>query len=448
MFRFLAALEMTKSFMGMAGLRPAIIRSRQLDLNSLQNITHKCSAVAPGYNTIPHIQKSPQIPVQTTAQGRFHASIFVKNCKFRQCTDGININCVNKLTEFTYFYIIMLKRTLQPILEQALPLQKVTLLLGARRTGKTALLQVMYANYRDKTLWLNGEDVDTHALLEHRSEGNYRRLLAGKSLLIIDEAQYIPDIARKAKLMIDTITPLHIILTGSSAFDLVQMGEPLVGRNITLQLYPLSYAEWKQQEDALQTRQSLPDKLVFGNYPELSRLPDAAQKENYLRELVQTYLLKDILAFENIRNAQKLKDLLTLLARQIGAEVSVEELGKQLGMSKNTVDRYLNLLSKVFVVHARGGFSANLRKEVVKSKRWYFHDNGIRNALINDFSPFSLRPDKGMLWEQHFINERLKFNHYAGNPPESYFWRTYDQQAIDLVQVRNGQIAALEGKWK
>ena len=192
----------------------------------------------------------------------------------------------------------------------------------------------------------------------------------------------------------------------------------------------------------------LEQKLIYGNYPELANLQDDFRKEAYLKELVNTYLFKDILVFENIRNAQKLKDLLVLLAHQIGAEVSLDELGRQLNMSKNTVERYLDLLSKVFVVFPRGGYSANLRKEVVKSKKWYFYDNGIRNALINDFSLPAVRNDKGMLWEQHFIVERLKFNHYAGNPPESFFWRTYDQQEIDLVEVKNRQVAAFECKWK
>lgn len=341
----------------------------------------------------------------------------------------------------------MLKRVLQPVIEKNLTLQKITLLLGARRTGKTELLRQIQKDRQDTTLWLNGEDMDTAVLLEHRSEANYKRLLAGATLLIIDEAQYLPDIAAKAKLMIDTISPLHIILTGSSAFDLVQMGEPLVGRSITFQLFPLAYSEWKQQENPLQTLQLLEDKIIFGNYPELSGLPTPAKKEAYLKDLVNTYLLKDILAFESIRNAQKLKDLLVLVAHQVGAEVSLEELGRQLGMSKNTVERYMNLLTKVYVLYARGGYSKNLRKEVVKSKRWYFFDNGIRNALLNDFSPLALRPDKGALWEQHFTGERLKYNHYQGNPPESYFWRTYDQQEIDLVEVRNRQITAFECKW-
>lgn len=341
----------------------------------------------------------------------------------------------------------MLKRIIQPQLEKVLNQQKISLILGARRAGKTELLKAIFNTRQESSLWLNGEDVQVMALLEERSEANYRRLLAGKSLLIIDEAQYIPDIARKAKLMIDTIVPLHIVLTGSSAFDLERVGEPLVGRSITFHLHPLSYQEWKQEEDALQTSQRLSDKLVFGNYPELYHLSDPHEKESYLRELVNTYLLKDILAFENIRNPKKLRDLLILLAWQTGSEVSLDELGKQLGMSKNTVDRYLDLLSKVFVVHAKGGFSSNLRKEVVKSKRWYFWDNGIRNALIGDFRPVTVRNDRGALWEQYFINERFKYLGYSGRFVESYFWRTYDQQEIDLVEVEQQAIRAFECKW-
>lgn len=342
----------------------------------------------------------------------------------------------------------MLKRILEQQLEDSLSLQKVTLLLGARRTGKTELLRSIFQKHQGKALWLNGEDNDTALLLEDRTEANYRRIIGAKTILLIDEAQFVPDIARKVKLMIDVIRPLHIILTGSSAFDLAQMGNPLVGRTITVQLFPLCYQEWKQQEDELQTRQFLEQKLIYGNYPELTNLQEDFRKEAYLKELVNTYLFKDILVFENIRNAQKLKDLLVLLAHQIGAEVSLDELGRQLNLSKNTVERYLDLLSKVFVIFSRGGYSANLRKEVVKSKKWYFYDNGIRNALLNDFSLLAVRNDKGMLWEQHFIVERLKFNNYAGNPPESFFWRTYDQQEIDLVEVKNQQIAAFECKWK
>lgn len=342
----------------------------------------------------------------------------------------------------------MLRRILQDSLRENLSLQKVTLLLGARRTGKTELLQAVYEAAPGTTLWLNGEDADTAALLEKRTQANYRRLLDGYTLLMVDEAQYVPGIAQKAKLMIDTIKPLHIILTGSSSFDLVQMDQPLVGRSITYQLFPLSQAEWAQQENAVQTRQHLEDRLLYGSYPEISRLKTARQKEMYLKELVNTYLLKDILVFENIRNAQKIKDLLVLIAWQVGSEVSLDELGKNLGMSKNTVERYLDLLSKVFVIYSRGGYSRNLRKEVVKSRRWYFVDNGIRNAVINHFGPLATRTDVGALWEQYFLGERLKHNQYRHPGVESYFWRTYDGQEIDLLESHNGLLEAFECKWK
>ena len=342
----------------------------------------------------------------------------------------------------------MLRRILQNTLEENLSRQKVTMLLGARRTGKTELLQSVFETHGSTTLWLNGEDMDTAALLEKRTQANYKRLLEGYTLLMIDEAQYIPDIAKKVKLMIDTIKPLHVILTGSSSFDLMQMEQPLVGRSITLQLFPLSQQEWEQKENALQTKQNLEDRLIYGSYPEISQLKTARQKEMYLKELVNTYLLKDIFAFENIRNTQKIRDLLVLIAFQVGAEVSVDELGRNLGMSKNTVERYLDLLSKVFVIYSRGGYSGNLRKEVVKSRKWYFVDNGIRNAIINNFSPLATRNDVGALWEQYFLGERLKYNQYTASGAESYFWRTYDQQEIDLVETYNGDLTAFECKWK
>lgn len=342
----------------------------------------------------------------------------------------------------------MFDRKLLEIIEYNLSKQKVTLLLGSRRVGKTELLQTLYLKKQKGTLWLNGEDQNTLLMLEHRSIANYKKLLEGYKLLIIDEAQYIPEITLKVKLMIDHIKPLHIILTGSSSFDIVNMGYPLVGRSITYHLFPLAQMEWKQNENLLETMQNLEDRLIFGSYPELSQLKKQKQKTDYLRELVNTYLLKDILIFEQINNSQKLKDLLVLIAHQVGSEVSMHELGKQLGMSKNTVERYLDLLSKVFVIYSRSGYSNNLRKEVVKGKKWYFIDNGIRNALIGDFRPLAIRNDVGVLWEQYILAERLKYHAYRGQEVESYFWRTYDQQEIDLIEVENMRISAFECKWK
>ncbi|MBX3257029.1 MAG: ATP-binding protein [Chitinophagaceae bacterium] len=326
--------------------------------------------------------------------------------------------------------------------------QKVSILLGARRVGKTHLLQEIRNNIQQGCLWMNGEDQTVADMLDERSIANYKRLLQGYTLLIIDEAQYISDMNRKLKLMIDEITPLHIIITGSSAFDMQQSGEPLTGRSITYTMFPVAQMELAKQENLIQTKELLDERLIFGSYPEVITLPALAEKQQYLFELINTYLLKDILAFESIRNPQKLKDLLVLLAYQIGSEVSLDELGRQLGLSKNTVERYLDLLSKVFVIYNRRGYSKNLRKEVAKSSRWYFYDNGIRNALISNFNLPALRQDMGMLWENYMAAERIKYNTYNHLFVNSYFWRTYDQQEIDLVEEQNTVLSAYEFKWK
>ena len=235
----------------------------------------------------------------------------------------------------------------------------------------------------------------------------------------------------------------------SSAFDLANLsGEPLTGRAFFHELYPISQHELMEQENALQTSQNLEDRLIYGGYPELWNLPFGVTKAEYVKELLNTYLLKDIIAFEGIRNSSKIRDLLRLIAFQIGKEVSLEELSKQLQVSRNTVEKYLDLCSKVFVLKKIEAFSGNLRKEISKSSRWYFWDLGVRNALINDFRPLALRNDKGELWENYLISERLKFLKYNKSLAETYFWRTYDQQEIDWLEHENGQISAYEFKWK
>lgn len=342
----------------------------------------------------------------------------------------------------------MYQRFLQAKIESNLSKQKVSLLLGARRVGKTALLQTIQKKINKKTLWLNGEDGETQALLEKRSVANYERLLKGYDLLIIDEAHYVKDIGVKAKLMIDQIKPLHIILTGSSSFELMQSGEGLTGRTISYQMFPIAQLELKAYENLLETKQALEERLIFGYYPELLQQNTLYEKQQYLNELLRVFLLKDILAFEDIRNPQKLRDLLGLIAHQVGSEVSLHELGRQLSMSKNTVERYLDLLEKVFLIFRRKGYSKNMRKEIVKSNRWYFYDNGIRNALIGNFNLPAMRQDIGQLWENYFISERLKRNSYFEHHVNNYFWRTYDQQEIDLIEEEGDSLTAFECKWK
>lgn len=342
-----------------------------------------------------------------------------------------------------------IQRVLKNILYKYLINNKVLILLGSRRVGKTVLIKEIAANFSGNVLHLTGDDIDTHTLLAQRTVANYSRLLQNVQLLIIDEAQEIAEIGKILKLIVDEIKDIKVIVTGSSAFDLLNnTGEPLTGRSYTFMLYPIAQIELNQHENLLQTRQNLDERLVYGSYPELFHLNTLQEKEKYLKDLVQSYLLKDILALDNsIRNSSKLFDLLKLLAYQIGKEVSYDELGTQLGMSKNTVEKYLDLLSKVFIIYKVGGFSRNLRKEIVKTSRWYFMDNGIRNAIISNFSLPAIRIDMGDLWENYLMAERIKKNTYLELNKDIYFWRTYDQQEIDYLEVENESIEAFEFKY-
>ena len=326
---------------------------------------------------------------------------------------------------------------------------KVIILLGARRTGKTFLLNQIIKRRSEKYLFLNGEDVSTFDLLKRRSIENYKNLLGTKRLLIIDEAQKIPDIGSILKLMIDGISNLKVIVSGSSAFDMMNtLGEPLTGRKYTFNLFPLSAGEIYNNEEETISKDRLFLMLIYGNYPELTTLRDINSKREYLREIINSYLLKDILLFENIKNSTKIFNLLRLIAFQIGGEVSYQELGKQLGMSKNTVEKYLNLLQKVFILFKLGGYSKNLRKEITKNSKWYFYDNGIRNAIVANFLNISVRGDVGQLWENFIISERMKFIKNNSLFANTFFWRTYDRQEIDLVEERDGRLFAYEFKWK
>lgn len=341
-----------------------------------------------------------------------------------------------------------IKRFLSSIIANKVGKNKVILLFGTRRVGKTWLIEEVAKSANINHLIFNGEDQDVQILLATRTVANYQRLLGKAKLLIIDEAQVVPEIGKILKLFIDSFKDLTIIASGSSAFDLSnQTGEPLTGRSLTYYLYPIAQLELANQENALQTKQNLEERLVFGSYPELFQLDTLAEKAQYLTELINGYLLKDILMYENIQNSNKLLELLKLIAFQVGSEVSIDELSRTIGISKNTVDRYLDLLSKVFIIYKVGGYSNNLRKEITKSSKWYFYDNGIRNAVINDFRLIALRNDQGVLWENYCFSERIKKTNYEQQNVQHYFWRTYDQQEIDLIETRDGQITAVDFKW-
>jgi predicted AAA+ superfamily ATPase len=298
-------------------------------------------------------------------------------------------------------------------------------------------------------LLLNGEDQTTIDRMAVRSVENFRLILGNAKFLFIDEAQNIPDIGAKLKLLVDEIPNVSVIVTGSSMFELTnKLGEPLVGRSYITQLFPFSQLEYQPSENIIETDARLVQRLIYGSYPELIHLQHIEEKKDYLEGLVNSYLLKDILAYEGIKKADKIIDLLRLIAFQIGNEVSIDELSINLkGISRNTIESYLDLLSKVFVIYPVKGFSRNLRKEISKSNRWYFYDNGIRNALIRNYNPLNLRNDIGQLWENYLMSERMKVNAYLKRRVNTYFWRTYDQQEIDLVEESGTDLAAFEFKW-
>ena len=328
---------------------------------------------------------------------------------------------------------------------------RVLILLGARRVGKTHLLKQIASKLPEaQTLFLNGEDQRTIDRMAERSVENFKLLLGSATFLFIDEAQNIPDIGGKLKLLVDEIPDVHVIVTGSSMFELNnKLGQPLVGRSHVIQLFPLAQIEYQTQENTVETFSKLEQRLIFGSYPELLNFSDNEEKIDYLEGIVSSYLLKDILAYEGIKKADKIIDLLRLIAFQIGNEVSLDELAINLkGISRNTIESYLDLLSKVFIIYPVKGFSRNLRKEISKSNRWYFYDNGIRNALIRNYNPLNLRNDQGQLWENYLMAERMKVNAYLKRRVNTYFWRTYDQQEIDLIEESGIDLSAFEFKWK
>jgi len=329
---------------------------------------------------------------------------------------------------------------------------KVVILYGPRRVGKTTLINKFIKDIptnQEKVLFVNGDDIFVRQNLGSQSINKLKDFVGNHTLLVIDEAQYVEKIGLNLKLIVDHLPHIKIIATGSSSFSLAKdIGEPLTGRKYTLKLYPLAQMEIASTEKPHETTANLESRLLYGCYPEVVMMNGNAQRELYLRELVSSYLFKDILELEGIRHSQKLTRLLQLLAFQIGKEVSLNELGAQLEMSKNTVERYINLLDKAFVIFIRRGFSRNLRKEITKNNRIYFYDTGIRNALIGNFNPIDLRNDIEQLWENYVVTERLKGNDYRGLAAANYFWRTYDKKEIDLVEEHHGELHGFEIKWQ
>lgn len=332
--------------------------------------------------------------------------------------------------------------------ESLLQKGKVFVLLGPRRVGKTELIKKLISNYSGNVFSGTGDNLDLREILSSQRLQRISSALGSYDLIFIDEAQRIPEIGFSIKLLIDSFPDKIIILTGSSSFELAgQLGEPLTGRQKQKRLFPLSIIELHQQFGGMHVVEKLDELLIFGSYPEVINQNTGIDKTEYLLSLRDSYLLKDIFELENLKHSDKLFDLLKLLAFQIGHEVSLNEIANKLGIAKQSVERYISLLEKAFVIKRLGGFSRNLRNEITKSSRYYFLDNGVRNAIINNFNPLGSRSDAGMLWENFMIMERLKKQEYQRIYSNNYFWRTYDQKEIDLIEDRGGKLYAYEFKY-
>ena len=341
----------------------------------------------------------------------------------------------------------MFTRIHQNTILQALQPNFVVVLYGARRTGKTVLLHsVREAIGHEQVLMVNGEDLEVARLLSSQKLSILERFVAGYTYLFIDEAQSIPGIGLNLKLMVDMIPGLHILITGSSALELYgTAGEPLTGRSLFLSLFPL--AQMELGEHMLEMERNLEDRLIFGWYPQVVTAENEQKKIEVLQSIKNGYLLKDVLALDNLKSALFVLDLLRLIAFQIGMDISYSELAKQLGVNVRTVQRYLDILEKTFVVFSLRGYSKNLRKEISKSPRYYFWDNGIRNTIISAYNDLKNRNDIGRLWENFCISERMKWQQYKRVYYNNYFWRTYDQQEIDLIEEYGDTLHAFEFKW-
>ena len=333
-------------------------------------------------------------------------------------------------------------------IEANLDTQRVLILYGPRRVGKTTMLQAFLKQTQLKVKAVTGDNVRTQHLLGTPDLQTLTEFLEGYQLLAIDEAQYIPQIGQTLKLLIDQLPELYIIATGSSSFDLAQeTSEPLTGRKRTLHLYPLAQMELYNHYNRYELRDLLDKTLIYGTYPPVLTTHSSKEKQFRLWELAEAYLLKDILGLEQVKASQKLWDLLKILAFQVGSEISHHEIGKKVGLDTKTVGRYLDLLEKGFVIKSLHGFSRNLSNEITKKAKYYFLDTGVRNALINNFNNLADRNDQGALFENFMVMERLKRHNYHETGANQYFWRTHQQQEIDLVEEAAGNLKAFEIKW-
>lgn len=339
----------------------------------------------------------------------------------------------------------MIQRIQKEQIEKLLSGDKAIIILGARQVGKSTLLNQLFTS-KDDVMWLNGDEWDVRQMLENMTSTRIRSLIGQKKWVVIDEAQRIPNIGLKMKLITDQVPNVQVVATGSSSFQLAsQVNEPLTGRKREFHIAPLSYQEMVNHTSLLDEHRMIPHRMVYGYYPEVVTSP--GDEQDVLRELSNSYLYKDILSLDNINKPDKLSLLLQALARQIGEQVSYNEVGQLIGLNPKTVEKYIDVLEKSFILFRLGSLARNLRNELKVSRKIYFWDLGIRNAIIANFQQVELRNDIGALWENFAITERLKLLNIKGSFANKWFWRTQQQQEIDYIEEENGQFNSFEFKW-
>jgi len=340
----------------------------------------------------------------------------------------------------------LIQRTIQQSIEKALFKGKIIVLYGARQVGKTTLVQQIIKNITASSRYFNCDEPDIRSALTDKTSTELKSFLGGSALVVIDEAQRVKNIGITLKLLIDTYPDMHIIATGSSLFDLSnKIVEPLTGRKYEFYLYPCSLHELYTPATPLEIDRLLERRIIFGMYPEI--VQTQGNVEEKLKEITRSYLFRDIMRFDRIKNSEAVEKLLQALALQIGNEVSYNELATLVGINKRTVQTYMQILEKSFIIFRLQPLSRNLRNELKKLRKIYFYDTGIRNALINNFNPLELRQDVGALWENFILSERIKYNHNNGHTVNMYFWRTTAGAEIDYVEERDGTFHAFECKW-
>ena len=341
----------------------------------------------------------------------------------------------------------MIPRKLENIVTGALNKRKAVIILGPRQVGKSTLLKTLFGNDQD-IYWINGDEQDIRSLFDNATSTSLKAAIGNHRYVVIDEAQRISDIGINLKLIIDNMPNVQVVVTGSSSFELSnKINEPLTGRKFEYQMFPLSFGEMVSHTSLLEEKRLLKHRMIFGYYPDV--VVNSGNEKEILQNLASSYLFKDILSFDKIQKSEQLVRLLQCLALQIGSQVSYNELGQQIGIDSKTVEKYISLLEKCYIIFRLTSFSRNLRNELKKSRKIYFYDNGIRNAILGNYSLIENRmpSEIGALWENFAIAERMKKNAYEKAYCNTWFWRNKEQQEIDYIEEADGKISAFEFKW-